>query len=97
MDQNSTTRLYAAMGVAGQAGCLTVFFAVGALVVGVWLDQVFGTRHILVLVCVAVSVPINLVITLRLTQRLIARVIPPEKPRGSQPSRMLPPDDDNDQ
>ncbi len=86
MNQNSTTRLYAAMGIAGQAGCLTVVLAVGALLVGVWLDQVFGTRHILVLVCVAVSVPINLVVTLRLTQRMIARVIPPDKPKGSQNS-----------
>ncbi len=101
MNQNSTTRLYAAMGVAGQAGCLTVLLAVGALVVGVWLDQVFGTRHILVLVCVAVSVPINLVLTLRLTQRLIARVIPPDEPKPSkdpamQMQNMKKTDDDSD-
>ncbi len=83
MNQNSTTRLYAAMGIAGQAGCLTVLFAVGALILGVWLDQLFKTGHILVLVCVVLSVPINLLITLRVTQRLIARVIPPDKPRGS--------------
>ncbi len=86
------------MGVAGQAGCLTVGMAVGALVVGVWLDQVFGTHHILVLVCVAISVPINLVITLRLTQRLIARVIPPDKPKTSHdptlPSAQTQDDDD---
>jgi hypothetical protein len=45
MDQNSSTRLYAAMGVAGQAGCLTVLFAVGSLLFGMWLDQALGTRR----------------------------------------------------
>ncbi len=92
--------MYAAMGIAGQAGCLTVLLAVGALVVGVWLDRQLGTGHILVLVCVAVSVPINLVITLRLTQRLIARVIPPDKPKASTGpalQNMHNTDDDGDQ
>ncbi len=85
------------MGIAGQAGCLTVVLAVGALLVGVWLDQVFGTRHILALLCVVLSVPINLVVTLRLTQRMIARVIPPDRPAGSKTSVPPKTDDNEDQ
>jgi len=72
--------MYAALGLAGQAGCLTVVMAVGALLVGLWLDQVFGTKKILALVCVVASVPINLILTLRVTQTLIRRIIPPDKP-----------------
>jgi len=52
--------------------------AVGALLVGLWLDQTFGTRRTFALICVVVSVPVNLFITLRITQMLIARVIPPD-------------------
>jgi hypothetical protein len=81
MDQNSSTRLYAAMGVAGQAGCLTVLFAVGSLLFGMWLDQALGTRRTWALICLVAGVPINLIVTLRITQRLIARVIPPDKPK----------------
>ena len=83
MGQNSSTRLYAAMGVAGQAGCLTVLFAVGSLLIGMWLDQTLGTRRTWALICVVAGVPINLIITLRITQRLIARIIPPDKPKES--------------
>src|SRR5258708_33560805 len=83
MDQNNPNRLYAALGLAGQAGCLTVAFAVGALLVGLWLDQSFGTRRTWALICVVVSVPINLVVTLRVTQSLIARFIPRDKPKSA--------------
>ena len=82
MDQNNPNRLYATMGLAGQAGCLTVILAVGSLLAGLWLDQTFGTRPKLALICVVVSVPINLVLTLWVTQKLIARVIPPDKPKS---------------
>jgi len=83
LDQNNPNRMYAALGLAGQAGCLSVIVAVGALLVGLWLDQVFGTKKILALVCVVGSVPINLLLTLRVTQSLIRRIIPPDKPGTS--------------
>ncbi|SRR5258706_1133170 len=88
MDQNNPNRMYAALGLAGQAGCLTVAFAVGALLVGLWLDQTLGSKHTFALACVVISVPINLVVTLRVTQLLIARVIPPDKPT-SKPGQSL--------
>ena len=79
MDQNNPNRVYAALGLAGQAGCLAVVMAVGALLIGLWLDQVFGSK-IPVLVCLVGSVPINLILTLRVTQMLIRRVILTDKP-----------------
>ncbi|SRR5258706_3141277 len=79
MDQNNPNYLFAALGLSGQAGCLAVAFAIGALLLGLWLDQVLNTRHLFAIVCVVGSVPINLIITLRVTQRLIARVMPPDK------------------
>jgi len=81
MDQNNPNRTYAALGLAGQAGCFAVALAVGALLIGVGLDRIFGNRHTWALICVLASVPINLFITLYVTQRLIARIIPPDKPR----------------
>ena len=78
MNRDNSNKTYAALGLAGQAGCLAVVLAVGALLVGLWLDQTFGTRRTFALICVVVSVPVNLFITLRITQMLIARVIPPD-------------------
>jgi len=79
MDPKNPNYLYATLGLSGQAGCLAVIFAIGSLLLGLWLDQILNTRHIFAIVCVVGSVPINLIITLRVTQRLIARFIPPEK------------------
>ena len=77
MNRDNPNTTFKALGLAGQAGCLAVVLAVGALLLGLWLDQIFGTRRTWALICVVVSVPVNLVITLRITQSLIARVIPP--------------------
>ena len=74
---NDPGRTYAALGVAGQMGCLMLVLALGALGAGLVLDNVFSTRRIFTLLCVVISVPINLGFTLFLTQRLIKRIIPP--------------------
>src|SRR5690242_13521722 len=77
MDQNNPNRMYAALGIAGQAGCLTVGLVIVALLVGLWLDQTLGTRRVMALVCVVVSAPLSLMLALWVTQRLISRVFPP--------------------
>ncbi len=77
MDQNNPNRMYAALGIAGQAGCLTVGFVIVALLVGLWLDQTFGTKRILALVCVVISAPVSLMLSLWVTQRLISRIFVP--------------------
>jgi hypothetical protein len=86
MDQN-TRRLYASVGVAGQVGCLMVVLAIGALVIGLWLDRTLNTRPIATLICVGLSVPLNLFIALRLTQLMVSRIIPQDKGfHSSQPA-----------
>ena len=79
MNSTGSNRLYAALGLAGQAGCMSVIMAVGALLVGLWLDQRLGTRRTWALICVIGSVPVNLIITLFVTQRLIARIVPSDQ------------------
>ncbi len=81
MDQKNLTRMYSAMGLALQVGCLAVVIAVGALLVGLWLDQATGAKRTWALICVVVSVPINLFVVLRVTQLLVARIIPPDRPK----------------
>jgi hypothetical protein len=80
MDQKNLTRMYSAMGLALQVGCLAVVIAVGSLLVGLWLDQTTGSKRTWALVCVALGVPINLFVVLRTTQFLVARIIPPDRP-----------------
>lgn len=76
--QSHNIPMYAAFGVAGQAGCLVTLFVVGALFLGTVLDGIFKSRHIFTLVLVIGSAPVSLFITLQVTQRLIARMIPPD-------------------
>lgn len=71
------TRIYAAMGVAGQMGCLMLILVFGALLVGTGIDQVFHTRRIAILVCVLGSLPLNLGAALLITQRQVKRIFPP--------------------
>jgi len=94
--------MYAALGLAGEVGCFSLIVSVGALLVGLWLDQVLGTKKILVLACVVISVPINLLLTLRVAQMLVRRIMPPDKlPKTSETAKNKPAkpvsDDDDDQ
>ncbi|MEP7288738.1 MAG: AtpZ/AtpI family protein [Chloroflexota bacterium] len=87
MNQEHQTRAYAALGLAGQMGCLITILVLGALFAGIWIDRTFNTHKIAILVCVAASVPVTLFLSITLTQRLIKRIIPPDKPV----TRVIPP------
>jgi F0F1-type ATP synthase assembly protein I len=43
-----------------QVGCVTVVIVVGALLLGLWLDNVFDTRPVLTIVFILVSIPVSL-------------------------------------
>ena len=47
-------------GVVGQVGCLVLLVILGTLLLGLALDEAFGTRPTFVFVMLLVSVPINL-------------------------------------
>jgi F0F1-type ATP synthase assembly protein I len=50
----------AAIGLAGNAGCLTVILIIGAILIGRWLDGLLGTRPWLMLGLILVSIPLSL-------------------------------------
>jgi hypothetical protein len=83
IEMNQENRTYAALGLAGQMGCVIIIFVIAALFAGIWIDQTFHTRKIAILVCLSVSLPVNLVLVLMLTRRMIARIIPPEPTKMS--------------
>ena len=47
-------------GVVGQVGCLVLLVILGTVLLGLALDEAFGTRPTFVFVMLLVSVPINL-------------------------------------
>src|SRR5512142_3311594 len=94
MNQGDPQRgLNTVLGLAGAIGVYAALCALGSVVVGLVLDQVFNSsRHVATLVCVLGGVPVNLIGTLWLTRRLVGQMITPDKtgPRAgeakSQPS-----------
>jgi F0F1-type ATP synthase assembly protein I len=47
-------------GMVSQVGCVTVVVVVGALLLGLWLDSVLGTRPVLTIVLLLLSIPVSL-------------------------------------
>jgi F0F1-type ATP synthase assembly protein I len=60
-----------------QVGCVTVLIIVGALLVGLWLDNVFDTRPILTIVSILVSIPVSLLMVVRIALSAAARIQSP--------------------
>jgi len=56
-----------AANVAAQIGCLLILTAGGAVIVGLLLDQVFGTKHIILFLFLIGSIPLNLWVIYRYT------------------------------
>jgi F0F1-type ATP synthase assembly protein I len=49
-----------------QVGCVTVAIIVGALVLGLFLDNLFGTEPVLTLALILVSIPVSLFSVVRI-------------------------------
>lgn len=67
---------YAAIGsqaltVGGEVGCLTVVIVLAAVLGGLWLDRILGTKPMLTLLFVLGSAPLALVLTFWLAKRAI--------------------------
>jgi F0F1-type ATP synthase assembly protein I len=67
-------------GFAGQAGCWSSGVVIGALLLGLWLDAILGTRPIFTIVLMIVSVPVGLFVMVRLILAAVRRITPP--PQG---------------
>ncbi|MGB9668764.1 MAG: AtpZ/AtpI family protein [Anaerolineales bacterium] len=60
--------------VAGQVGCITLLIVFIALFLGIYLDRVFGTRPVLLIIFVLGSAPLSLYLTYKIALRAIAKV-----------------------
>ena len=60
--------------VAGQVGCLTTVLVVGSLLLGLWLDNLLGTKPIFMIVLLVGSVPVTVVMMLWIVRRVTTRI-----------------------
>ncbi len=47
-------------GMLSQVGCVTVVIVVGALLLGLWVDSIFKTRPVFIVVFLLLSIPVSL-------------------------------------
>ena len=59
-EKNPASLYVFAAGVAGQVGCFLTIIAVGSVLLGLLLDQVFNTGHKLLFLFLIASIPLNL-------------------------------------
>lgn len=60
--------------VAGQVGCLTTVLVVGSLLLGLWLDNLLGTKPTFMIVLLVGSVPVTVVMMLWIVRRVTTRI-----------------------
>lgn len=63
------------MVVGGEVGCITLFIVIIALVAGLWLDRVLGTKPVFTLLLLLGSAPLSLFLTFRVAKRSINQMI----------------------
>ena len=59
-NNNPLTTYGLVAGVVGQVGCIVLLVILGTLLLGLALDEAFGTRPTFIFVMLLVSVPLNL-------------------------------------
>jgi F0F1-type ATP synthase assembly protein I len=60
-----------------QVGCITVIIIVGALLLGLLLDNLLGTKPVLTIVLILVSIPISLFSVVRIALSAARRIQEP--------------------
>ncbi len=58
----------------GQVGCLTLVVILASVFLGLWLDDVFGTKPILTLVLLFAGIPLSVILMLFVSRRTLARL-----------------------
>ena len=74
--QYTTNLAFAA--VASQVGCITILIVAITLIVGLWLDNRFGTSPIFLATLLIASVPVTIIIMLWIVRSVTARIKPSE-------------------
>ena len=58
----------------GQVGCLTLIIIFGSVLLGLWLDNMFGTKPVITLVLLFAGIPISVLVMLSVARRTLARL-----------------------
>lgn len=77
---------------AGASGCGTVIIIVGSLLLGLWLDNLLGTRPALTLALILLSIPVSLVLMVYSVISATSRMTPPTVPKNRSAKSLM--DDD---
>ena len=71
----------------GQVGCLTLIIILASVFVGMWLDNMFGTKPVITLVLLFAGIPISVLVMLTVARRTLARIkTEAEKEKNSESS-----------
>jgi F0F1-type ATP synthase assembly protein I len=58
----------------GQVGCLTLIIIFASVFLGLWLDNMFGTKPVITLVLLFAGIPISVLVMLFVARRTLARL-----------------------
>ena len=83
-NRSQYTQNLALASTVSQVGCVTVVIVVGALLLGLWLDNLLDTKPILTIVCILASIPVSLFSLVRIALSAAARIQPPEDAETSE-------------
>ena len=71
----------------GQVGCLTLIIILASVFVGMWLDNMFGTKPVITLVLLFAGIPISVLVMLVVARRTLARIkVEAEKDQNTESS-----------
>jgi F0F1-type ATP synthase assembly protein I len=68
--------------IGGEVGCLTLAIVLLSVFGGLWLDRLFGTKPVIMLILVLASAPLSLALTYWVAVRSIRSVSPASKETG---------------
>jgi F0F1-type ATP synthase assembly protein I len=58
----------------GQVGCLTLIIILASAFLGMWLDNMFGTKPVITLVLLFAGIPVSVLVMLVVARRTLARI-----------------------
>ncbi len=80
-DQPSRAKNLGYAAVAAQSGCLNIVIILGALLLGLFLDSVFGVKGPFTIVLLLAAIPLALFVMVRLALGAVKQIQPPKKPQ----------------
>lgn len=58
----------------GQVGCLTLVIILVSVLLGLWLDGMFGTKPVITLALLFAGIPVSVLVMLGVARRTLARL-----------------------